>query len=393
MLEMMITLFILLGIATIVMMAMMQMTMTQGMVANRTQMHGSVRSATELVQQEIGQSGRLPPFTTPVTLGAAVAPGTLVVASVNSVAGMFVNEKLVVDAGQMGAGLPPIYQNPETVTVTLIDAVSTPPTFTAAFNFSHNAGAPVVVAGAFPSGIIPTNATNPSTAFLLKMYGDINGDGNMVRRIQLRHDQRQSDAQRDAADHSSLTQKCSPSDFAEYHSKSWECELLRLSTENDRNRHLRHRRVRHADGANPERGSQDQAVTKGDEGALKRCAAERFRCLAAGGGRGDHTHSTDAGERCDLVPISCGDRRIHYEQNKRKRHCLNPYIDSGSSHISYGRLPYVPLAVGDLVQPELPFDVASARWSGGRSPFNGEFLDFHHHLYPRRDSQRPPQRV
>jgi len=150
MLEMMITLFILLGIATIVMMAMMQMTMTQGSVANRTQMHGSVRSATELIQQEIGQSGRLPPFTTPVTLGAAVAPGTLVVASVNSVAGMFVNEKLVVDAGQMGAGLPPIYQNPETVTVTLIDAVSTPPTFTAAFNFSHNAGAPVVVAGPSP---------------------------------------------------------------------------------------------------------------------------------------------------------------------------------------------------------------------------------------------------
>jgi prepilin-type N-terminal cleavage/methylation domain-containing protein len=181
MLEMMITLFILLGIAGIVMMAMMQMTMTQGMVANRTQMHGSVRSATELVQQEIGQSGRLPPFTTPVTLGAAVAPGTLVQATVNSVTGMFVNEQLVVDAGQMGSGLPSISQNPETVTVTAITL--TPPTFTAAFNFSHNAGAPVVVAGAFPSGIIPTNATaptSPSTPVLLKMYGDINGDGNMV---------------------------------------------------------------------------------------------------------------------------------------------------------------------------------------------------------------------
>jgi hypothetical protein len=181
MLEMMITLFILLGIATIVMMAMMQMTMTQGTVANRTQMHGSVRSATELVQQEIGQSGRLPPFTTPVTLSAAVAPGTLVPATVNSVTGMFVNEQLVVDAGQMGSGLPSIYQNPETVTVTAITL--TPPTFTAAFNFSHNAGAPVVVAGAFPSGIIPTNATaptSPSTFAILKMYGDINGDGNMV---------------------------------------------------------------------------------------------------------------------------------------------------------------------------------------------------------------------
>jgi len=178
MLEMMITLFILLGIATIVMMAMMQMTMTQGSVANRTQMHGSVRSATELIQQEIGQSGRLPPFTTPVTLSAAVAAGTLVVASVNSVTGMFVNEQLVVDAGQMGAGLPSTFQNPETVTVTAVNSITNQ--FTATFNFGHIAGAPVVVAGAFPSGIIPTNATFPSTAFLLKMYGDINGDGNMV---------------------------------------------------------------------------------------------------------------------------------------------------------------------------------------------------------------------
>jgi len=178
MLEMMITLFILLGIATIVMMAMMQMTMTQGSVANRTQMHGSVRSATELIQQEIGQSGRLPPFTTPVTLSAAVAAGTLVVASVNSVTGMFVNEQLVVDAGQMGAGLPSTYQNPETVKVTAVNSITNQ--FTATFNFGHIAGAPVVVAGAFPSGIIPTNATFPSTAFLLKMYGDINGDGNMV---------------------------------------------------------------------------------------------------------------------------------------------------------------------------------------------------------------------
>ena len=134
MLEMMITLFILLGIAGIVMMAMMQMTMTQGSVANRTQMHGSVRSATELVQQEIGQSGRLPPFATPVTLSAAVAAGTLVPATVNSVTGIFANEQLVVDTGQMGSGLPSIYQNPETVTVTAINAASTPPTFTATLN-------------------------------------------------------------------------------------------------------------------------------------------------------------------------------------------------------------------------------------------------------------------
>src|SRR5258705_11047362 len=63
MLEMMVTLVIFLGVAGIVMTAMMQMTNTQGSVANRTAMHSSVRSATELLQQEIGQAGKmaLPP--------------------------------------------------------------------------------------------------------------------------------------------------------------------------------------------------------------------------------------------------------------------------------------------------------------------------------------------
>src|SRR5260221_9509745 len=58
-LEMMITLVILLGVTGIVMLAMMQMTNTQGSVANRTAMHSSVRSATELLQQEIGQAGKI----------------------------------------------------------------------------------------------------------------------------------------------------------------------------------------------------------------------------------------------------------------------------------------------------------------------------------------------
>jgi prepilin-type N-terminal cleavage/methylation domain-containing protein len=183
MLEMMVTLFILLAIVSIVVAAMMQMTMTQGSIANRTQMHGSVRSATELVQQEIGQSGRLPPFATPVKLSLPVTHGTLVLATVTSVTGMFENEQVVIDAGQMGTGPSSTYQNPETVTATLINSAAH--TFNATFVFDHAANAPVVVAGAFPSGILPTTVTppstySPSTANLLKMYGDINGDGNMV---------------------------------------------------------------------------------------------------------------------------------------------------------------------------------------------------------------------
>jgi prepilin-type N-terminal cleavage/methylation domain-containing protein len=58
-LEMMVVLVILLGVTAIVMGGMMQMAMTQGTIANRTEMHSSVRSATELLQQEIGQAGKI----------------------------------------------------------------------------------------------------------------------------------------------------------------------------------------------------------------------------------------------------------------------------------------------------------------------------------------------
>ena len=176
-LEMMVALVILLSVAGIVMSAIMQMTLNQGTIGNRTEMHSSVRSATEVTQQEIGQAGRIPALPGYVTLSAAVAAGSLKTATVNSVAGIFNNELLVVDAGQMGSGL----QNPETVTISSINSGAN--TFLATFAYPHAANAPVVVAGAFPGGIIPNNATSPltpSTPSLLKMFGDINGDGKMV---------------------------------------------------------------------------------------------------------------------------------------------------------------------------------------------------------------------
>jgi len=53
---------------------MVQLIKTQGTIANRTDMHTSVRSATELLQQEIGQAGKVSlgaPADT-ITLGTAV---------------------------------------------------------------------------------------------------------------------------------------------------------------------------------------------------------------------------------------------------------------------------------------------------------------------------------
>jgi len=56
-LEMMAALLVLLVVAGIVMSGMSQMMNSQNQIANRTEMHAGVRSATELLQQEIGQAG------------------------------------------------------------------------------------------------------------------------------------------------------------------------------------------------------------------------------------------------------------------------------------------------------------------------------------------------
>src|SRR5713226_5362215 len=111
MLEMMITLFILLSVAGIVMAAMMQMTNTQGTVANRTAMHSSIRSATELLQQEIGQAGRI--AVPPASLGGPTQTTTPIAAalitntdigytgpiSLDGAAGMYSGMQLVIDTG------------------------------------------------------------------------------------------------------------------------------------------------------------------------------------------------------------------------------------------------------------------------------------------------------
>ena len=167
-LEMMVTLAILLSVSGIVMSVLMQMMLTQGTVSNRTEMHSSVRSATEVLQQEIGQAGRVS-LPGPVNLSGAVATtGVPTVVGVSSAAGMFNGEQLVIDTGA----------NQETVTVTTVSSETN--LITAIFNNTHASGVPVSVAGAFASGIVPTNMTNGSTATVLKLFGDINGDENMV---------------------------------------------------------------------------------------------------------------------------------------------------------------------------------------------------------------------
>jgi prepilin-type N-terminal cleavage/methylation domain-containing protein len=185
--ELLISITIFLIVSGVVTQALLQMTNSQRTIWNRTQMHSGVRSATELLQQEVGQAGRISlPYTT--TLATAVVSGTQTVgvkqqiaalpaAAVASVKGIFVGEQLTIDAGEDALG----NDLQETVAVTAVDTAGN--TITATFVHNHAvAPVPVMVLGGFANGIVPLQPAFPngSTPTLLKLFGDINGDGNMV---------------------------------------------------------------------------------------------------------------------------------------------------------------------------------------------------------------------
>jgi type II secretory pathway pseudopilin PulG len=171
-LETMVALAVLFAVGGIVMSGMVQLMKTQGTIANRTNMHTSVRSATELLQQEIGQAGKvsLGAPADSISLAAAVATGSngFSLASTGSlVPTPYVGEVLTIDVGSLQE------------TVKVGGTASSP---TATFAKAHGKGAPVFALGAFATGVVPPCGTAPcgSDATHLKLYGDINGDGNMV---------------------------------------------------------------------------------------------------------------------------------------------------------------------------------------------------------------------
>jgi len=133
-------------------------------VGDLSEMHGSVRGATELMQQEIGQAGRVA-LPGPITLAGAVAKGSQTVA-LSTTTGLFVGAQILVGAGDQA----------ETVAITAM----TSPSVTAVFGIAHAAAEPVQLLGGFVTGVVPPGMANGSTGFVLKLYGDINDDGLMV---------------------------------------------------------------------------------------------------------------------------------------------------------------------------------------------------------------------
>jgi hypothetical protein len=183
----MISTTILLVVSSTVTSGLLQLTTAHRTITNRTDMHNGVRSATELLQQEVGQAGRVSLPGSTVTLAGAVGVGPATVgviqtingAAVASVAGIFQDELLVIDTGGPN---PCVATSPcqETVTVTAVDPVNQ--RITASFSYPHNAGAAVNAFGGFAAGVVPPQPDYPngSTGSKLKMIGDINGDGTVT---------------------------------------------------------------------------------------------------------------------------------------------------------------------------------------------------------------------
>ena len=180
--ELLIALVILLSVAGIVMSGITEMSLRQASISNRTEMHSSVRSATEVLQQEIGQAGRIAlpttgasagptKMTTAVALGADPNVAVSAVVTLDSVAGVYPGMLLVVDTGD----------SEETVSVTSIAGSTITGKFSLAhpLNVSTNS-VPVRIDGVYSSGIVPQAVANGSDGFHLKLYGDINDDGKMV---------------------------------------------------------------------------------------------------------------------------------------------------------------------------------------------------------------------
>jgi type II secretory pathway pseudopilin PulG len=200
--ELLVATCVFLVITSIVATALRQITNSQATIWNRTQMHSGLRGATELLQQEVGQAGLVATPPPGIVTGAAIQgritqtaglgplcdpanPGTnATTVQVSSVAGLFTTVGAVPASYALITTMD-YGMNRETTPVWSINSGVNPPTLTACFNKDHPVTTTLMMLGGFANGIVPpaappTNYPNGSTGFSLKMFGDINGDGNMV---------------------------------------------------------------------------------------------------------------------------------------------------------------------------------------------------------------------
>jgi prepilin-type N-terminal cleavage/methylation domain-containing protein len=199
--ELLVATGLLLVVSSIVTNALIQMTNTQKTIWNRTEMHSGIRGATELLQQEVGQAGRvtLPgngtiTLLTSVTVAAGTFPCTQIATApywdggvtptvnVSSTVGLWADLQKGIKLAVLDG------DDSETITVQTIPSSGQ---ITACFSHSHTQPKKMMALGGFAEGIIgPSSAytigavtgtyVNGSDKNHLKLFGDINGDGNLV---------------------------------------------------------------------------------------------------------------------------------------------------------------------------------------------------------------------
>ena len=199
--ELMIAMAIMLIVSGAAVSALMKMTSAQATIWNRTQMHSGIRGATEVLQQEVGQAGRI--ALAAVTMTAATGSGLAgaeVTLPVTSSAGMYVGMRLTVDTGSATNETDPAQETVQVTQILTATSIGVKSIVTDGLGNvigrvrAHNLNAPVLALGAFGTGVVPPETspsaytpsgatftyTNGSTGSVLKLYGDINADGNMV---------------------------------------------------------------------------------------------------------------------------------------------------------------------------------------------------------------------
>jgi prepilin-type N-terminal cleavage/methylation domain-containing protein len=192
-LELMVAMAIMMLISGAAITALLKMTSTQATIWNRTQMHSGIRGATEVLQQEVGQAGRITLPAAVTTTAAVAGCGALnctTTVNVTSTSGMFDGEQLVVGTG--GTQETVVIDTNGVLSATSIKVKSPQNNGTVAGNAAFPV--PVLVFGAFSAGVVPPDTspsayapggptmtfTSGSTGTVLKLFGDINDDGKMV---------------------------------------------------------------------------------------------------------------------------------------------------------------------------------------------------------------------
>jgi prepilin-type N-terminal cleavage/methylation domain-containing protein len=196
--ELLIATGLLLVVSSIVTSALLQMTNQQQTIWNRTEMHSGIRGATELLQQEVGQAGRIAlPNSIRSSIVTGFVPSTIAVCQDNWVTLTCAAPGCAADRPNPTDGL--WFDGPTNASILLtwldgdnsetvrVEEVAPPNRIRACFWENHVDLAPVVARGAFSNGIVPQSQPdgpsprpNGSDANHMKLFGDINGDGKMV---------------------------------------------------------------------------------------------------------------------------------------------------------------------------------------------------------------------